>query len=148
MKNWERKHWLLALVLVGLVIVAVPSAVLIGAVEDYMTFLTGTRPPPLPSTKPRFLPRPEIHRKEPDIRMVRFALSAPKAKEVRLTGDFNGWDDGLTLERRPRGDWQTVVPLPTGTYHYLFRVDGRWSLDPEGRPAHLGAQPVSERVVK
>lgn len=146
MRLGDRKGWLWGLILTGLVVVAVPSVVLLRAVDDYVRFLRGTRAPLKPS-RPSFTAPAESHRREPEVHLVRFEAPWPAAKEVRLVGDFNGWD-AIDLDRRPDGSWQTLLPLPPGRYHYLFQIDGRWTLDP-GSPAtaRLGAQQVSVRVV-
>ncbi len=126
-----------------------PSTVLVQTTGEYARFLSAAQPAPLRRTRPAFLPRPEEEREAPGVNLIRFEYRAPKAKAVVLTGDFNGWDKGLPLDRRSDGFWQTELPLPAGEYHYLFEVDGRWSLDPAARKtARLGAQQVSVKVVR
>ncbi|AEW96516.1 MULTISPECIES: 1,4-alpha-glucan branching protein GlgB [Streptomycetaceae] len=62
---------------------------------------------------------------------VSFALWAPNAADVRVFGDFNGWDP-VPHALRPlgvSGVWQTFVPGARAGDRYLFRVlgaDGRW----------------------
>ncbi len=64
---------------------------------------------------------------------VRFHLRAPDAKSVALAGEFNKWRlNEILLSRSDGGEWSVEVPLPPGTYVYMFVVDGReWVPDPE-----------------
>jgi hypothetical protein len=94
-----RLRWTPALVAVGVVTIAVIAAVR------------------------RDAPAPESDA------LVRFALMAPDAHEVRLAGDFNGWQPA-TLSRGPDGVWVTQVPLRGGDWSYAFVVDGQWRADP------------------
>ena len=64
-----------------------------------------------------------------DEALVRFALAAPDAREVRLAGEFNGWQPA-ELRRGPDGVWFTQVALPGGDWSYSFVVDGQWHTDP------------------
>jgi 1,4-alpha-glucan branching enzyme len=62
---------------------------------------------------------------------VTFELTAPDAKRVRLTGDFNSWNDkGITMRRNKTGVWKTGVELTSGDYQYKFIVDDQWWTDP------------------
>ena len=63
---------------------------------------------------------------------VRFQLSAPDAKTVRVAGSFNNWSPAaLELHRDSNGTWDATIPLPVGEHRYLFVVDGqRWIPDP------------------
>ncbi|HEV8562686.1 MAG TPA: 1,4-alpha-glucan branching enzyme, partial [Actinophytocola sp.] len=60
-----------------------------------------------------------------------FAVWAPNARGVRVTGDFDGWDGRANPMRSlgSSGVWELFVPgLPPGT-RYKFRIfgqDGRW----------------------
>ncbi|HEU5470084.1 MAG TPA: 1,4-alpha-glucan branching protein GlgB [Actinophytocola sp.] len=60
-----------------------------------------------------------------------FAVWAPNARGVRVTGDFDGWDGRANPMRSlgSSGVWELFVPgLPAGT-RYKFRLlgqDGRW----------------------
>jgi anti-sigma factor RsiW len=64
--------------------------------------------------------------------VVRFSLTAPKAANVELAGDFNGWKPAQSpLSRTPSGVWSTTVRLSPGRHEYLFFLDGqRWVPDP------------------
>lgn len=59
-----------------------------------------------------------------------FQLRQPSAKEVRLLGSFQHWDDtGVALKRTATG-WELPVFLAEGTHTYLFLVDGALMPDP------------------
>ncbi|HEV2394999.1 MAG TPA: isoamylase early set domain-containing protein [Verrucomicrobiae bacterium] len=63
---------------------------------------------------------------------VHFVCLAPSAREVFLTGDFNGWNPGAhPMKRQPDGAWLVEVPLHHGHHQYIFVVDGRPVLDPK-----------------
>jgi chromosome partitioning protein len=64
---------------------------------------------------------------------TQFALKAPEAKNVYVTGSFNNWslgNDDYRL-RRENGVWKVNVPLKPGVYEYQFIVDGVWMEDPD-----------------
>jgi 1,4-alpha-glucan branching enzyme len=64
---------------------------------------------------------------------VRFALHAPSAESVAVTGSFNRWDSrGQALSGPDRsGVWSVTLPLPPGRYEYAFIIDGTvWQTDP------------------
>jgi len=64
---------------------------------------------------------------------VTFFCDAPGAKTVTLTGDFNGWDRAATpMHRTPDGRWMVNLELHHGHHRYLFVVDGKPTLDPNG----------------
>jgi len=67
----------------------------------------------------------------PKLNEVVFSVSVPEAKEVYLTGDFNGWklDNNSRMEKAGEG-WQKKIPLTAGKYRYRFVVDGQWIEDP------------------
>ncbi|MBI3415356.1 MAG: hypothetical protein HY043_08560 [Verrucomicrobia bacterium] len=60
-----------------------------------------------------------------------FTLEFPKAREVYLCGDFNGWSPvGLEMIRRKEnGHWEKRLALVPGRYEYKFVVDGEWLHD-------------------
>jgi 1,4-alpha-glucan branching enzyme len=65
---------------------------------------------------------------------VTFTLLEPDAKQVALSGDFNGWATGATpMKRKEGGIWETTVALAPGRYQYKFIVDGSWIPDPLAR---------------
>ena len=60
-----------------------------------------------------------------------FSFRAPDALSVQLVGDFTQWQERpINLQKGVGGVWRTVVPLPAGTHHYRFLVDGEWRDDP------------------
>jgi hypothetical protein len=67
------------------------------------------------------------------IKPVNFYCAAPTAQSVYLAGDFNGWDPtSHPMRRRADGWWFIEVQLPHGHHQYLFLVDGKPVLDPQG----------------
>ena len=62
---------------------------------------------------------------------TQFALDAPEAQSVYVTGSFNDWslDEKYCMSRKD-GMWTIEVPLKPGNYRYQFIVDGRWREDP------------------
>ncbi len=61
----------------------------------------------------------------------RFELEGfENAKNVVLTGSFNGWNRReLKMNKTPKG-WMANVYLKEGTHTYKFLVDGEWMSDP------------------
>ncbi|MBU4346328.1 MAG: AAA family ATPase [Candidatus Omnitrophica bacterium] len=67
----------------------------------------------------------------PKLTEVVFSLSAPEAKEVYVSGDFNDWKlDNATRMIADNGAWRKKVNLASGRYRYRFVIDGRWTEDP------------------
>jgi hypothetical protein len=65
--------------------------------------------------------------------LIHFALVAPRASQVAVVGDFNGWDPRATPMRKlPSGaTWTAAISVPEGHYTYAFVIDGRiWMSDP------------------
>jgi hypothetical protein len=62
---------------------------------------------------------------------VTFVLPEPDAKQVWLSGEFNGWSpNAMPMKRHEDGHWETTVDLAPGRYQYKFVVDGEWVPDP------------------
>nr|MEE4269717.1 AAA family ATPase [Candidatus Krumholzibacteria bacterium] len=62
---------------------------------------------------------------------VCFEADFPRAKTVRITGDFCDWSaKGLGLQKREDGMWEAHLALDPGRYEYRFIVDGAWLPDP------------------
>lgn len=63
------------------------------------------------------------------LRIVRFALRAPNASRVALSGDFNAWNHTstwLTFDKKS-GVWTARIAVPRNAQRYAFVVDGdRW----------------------
>ncbi len=64
--------------------------------------------------------------------MVEFVALYPKAEQVQIAGDFNGWDPQKTplSGESQMGDWRVAMPMESGRYKYRYVVDGRWQQDP------------------
>lgn len=66
--------------------------------------------------------------------IARFQLSMPTAREVAVVGDFGQWQQRYTLKKLLDGTWTTDIPLPPGTYEYIFVVDQQqWVTDPRAK---------------
>jgi chromosome partitioning protein len=90
-----------------------------------------------------------------DLREVIVEYRDPRAADVRIAGDFNGWvpDRGVESTTAEDGDvrvWRKVMHLPPGTYEYRYVVDGEWREDPRNpeRVATLVGPPNSLLVVR
>lgn len=60
-----------------------------------------------------------------------FALEAPEAQSVYVTGSFNDWSlDETCRMKTSNGRWEVNLPLKPGIYKYQFIVDGKWKEDP------------------
>lgn len=73
--------------------------------------------------------------------IAQFVGRFPGARTVHAVGTFNDWRPGsIPLEDVDRdGVWRATVVLPTGTYEYMFVVDGeRWV------PDHLAERLVAD----
>ena len=69
----------------------------------------------------------EISQMKDNKRKVTFAVKAPFATEIILSGDFNHWHPSLhTMKRDDSGLWKLTVYLLPGKYEYKLQVDGRW----------------------
>lgn len=89
------------------------------------------------------LPRSTDRKRKPAVKRVQFALDAPEAREVAVTGTFCHWSDGFLLRKQRDGRWKRTMRLPPGRYEYSFVVDGRWRPDPAHRnrtPNPFGGQ--------
>ncbi|MEQ9619255.1 MAG: prolyl oligopeptidase family serine peptidase [Deltaproteobacteria bacterium] len=63
---------------------------------------------------------------------ILFSYYSPYAREVYISGDFNGWKQGATPLIKGNDDvWRLIMTLPSGRwYDYKFIVDGKWITDP------------------
>ena len=67
----------------------------------------------------------------PKKKRVNFNLHAPEARQVFVTGTFNGWDPAARpLKCDKKGVWRTWMNLAPGQYEYRFVVDEKWLEDP------------------
>jgi len=55
------------------------------------------------------------------------------AKQVVLSGSFNGWKQDELFMNKTSGGWELPYTLGAGNYEYKFIVDGKWITDP-GNP--------------
>ena len=69
-------------------------------------------------------------RPQSDTVYVRFELTAPGASQVRLAGDFSGWQPQVELVKGAGGVWVATVPIRVGVHRYQFVVDDAWVPDP------------------
>lgn len=59
-----------------------------------------------------------------------FALHAPAAGSVEIAGTFSDWEP-IALERDTQGNWRTALPLRSGVYQIVMRIDGgQWHAPP------------------
>jgi hypothetical protein len=85
---------------------------------------------PGPPKKPKTAVKPTA----PQRVKVTFVLLEPGAKQVSLSGEFNGWSsDATPMKRDDAGHWETTLALARGRYEYRFLVDGNWRHDPLAR---------------
>ncbi len=70
---------------------------------------------------------------------VMFVTLYPRADNVQIAGDFNGWQPKeTTLEKVSKnGAWQIKLPLAAGKYRYRLVVDGQWQQDPYNENTEL-----------
>ena len=62
---------------------------------------------------------------------VRFLYPGrPGAKNVYLSGSFNGWSTLQTPMHPSDSGWVVTIPLEPGKYTYKFIIDGKWTTDP------------------
>ncbi len=52
-------------------------------------------------------------------------------KGIMVKGEFNAWNPNATVLEKTGNNFSTYTLLPTGTYQYLFVVDGKEMLDPQ-----------------
>ena len=74
----------------------------------------------------------KVHAKSSKNRQrVTFTYFAPRAREVFVLGDFNGWDiTAHPMMKDADGLWRKITYLSPGRYEYLFVEDGKWCCDP------------------
>jgi chromosome partitioning protein len=63
---------------------------------------------------------------------VIFSSLYPRAANVQVAGDFNGWkpEDAPMTKVNENGMWQVKMQLGKGRYKYRLVVDGQWQQDP------------------
>jgi hypothetical protein len=81
----------------------------------------------------------------------RFTYRAPPGETVTVAGNFNGWDPFMyELRETAPGLYSLVLPLPPGTYHYVFYHRGERFEDPNNfnRIYTRDGKSASEAVVR
>ena len=60
-----------------------------------------------------------------------FSFNGPPGEVVTVAGDFNGWDPFMyELKEYPAGVYSITIPMPPGTYQYVFFHRGQRYVDP------------------
>lgn len=80
-----------------------------------------------------------------------FTYRAPSGETVTVAGDFNGWDPFMYELREIAPElYSLVLPLPPGTYRYVFYHRGRRFSDPNNpvKAYNSSGEVVSEAVVR
>jgi hypothetical protein len=80
-----------------------------------------------------------------------FSFRGPPGETVTVAGSFNGWDPFMyELTENPAGVYSLTLPLPAGTYQYVFFHRGERYLDPYNfnRAYSREGKAVSEIVIK
>ncbi len=74
---------------------------------------------------------------------VEFVVAAAGARNVRIAGDFNGWNpDRTPMQPLRDGAYWVRLPLGPGEYRYRYVIDGQWLRDPAN--PRLEANPYGE----
>ncbi len=61
---------------------------------------------------------------------VEFRFFRPEARQVYLTGEFNGWQThSLTMLKDAGGWWHCRLALSPGIYQFRYLADGVWYTD-------------------
>ena len=56
-----------------------------------------------------------------------FLMSVPDAQDVRILGDFNGWNpETHPMKKNKDGNWKIDLLLPPGTYQFRYYIDQSW----------------------
>ena len=82
---------------------------------------------------------------------LNFAFKGPPGETVTVAGNFNGWDPFMyELREGPAGNYTINIPLPPGTYQYVFFHRGQRYVDPfnERRIYARDGKAASEIVIQ
>jgi len=71
----------------------------------------------------------------------------PDAKNVIVTGSFNGWSRDSYQMARKDGAWVYNLYLKPGKYTYKFIVDGQWMIDPANEDWEENSEGTGNSVV-
>jgi len=81
---------------------------------------------------------------------LNFSFQGPPGETVTVAGSFNGWDPFMyELREGPAGFYSLILPLPPGTYQYVFFHRGQRYVD-QHNPRLVYARdgsPASEIIV-
>jgi hypothetical protein len=80
-----------------------------------------------------------------------FYFQGPEGERITVGGSFNGWDPFMyELKESPAGVYTLNLPLPPGTYQYVFFHRGERRLDPynPNRAYSREGAAVSEIVIE
>jgi 1,4-alpha-glucan branching enzyme len=67
----------------------------------------------------------------PRKKRITFAVKAPAAQSVLVTGSFCDWKlDCCPMKKDEHGNWKATLPVGPGQHEYRFVVDGEWQDDP------------------
>ena len=70
---------------------------------------------------------------------VQVRVSIPDAKEVKISGSFNGWRELCCLRREGKTDnWSLQMTLQPGVYEYILIIDGEPMQQREDAGIHDG----------
>jgi hypothetical protein len=100
------------------------------------------------------LPLPGIRRDPSPLRTpgsLSFTFRGPPGETVTVAGNFNGWDPFMyELTENPAGVYSLTLPLPPGTYQYVFFHRGERYVDPYNfnRVYTRDGKPVSQIVIE
>jgi hypothetical protein len=62
---------------------------------------------------------------------LNFTFRGPPGEIITVAGNFNGWDPFMyELRENPEGVYGIIIPLPPGTYQYVFYHRGQRYVDP------------------
>jgi hypothetical protein len=82
---------------------------------------------------------------------LNFHFTAGPGETITVAGDFNGWDPFMhKLDETAPGRYSLTLPLPPGTYHYIFYHHGTRLTDPNNRNTVYDkyGHPVSEAILR
>jgi hypothetical protein len=98
-------------------------------------------------TLPHVEKNPVLHENPKGV--LRFSFKGPPGELVTVAGSFNSWDPFMyELREYPRGTYTLSLPLPPGTYQYLFFHRGERFLDPyNSRRAYTRDGSIASEVI-
>ncbi len=77
---------------------------------------------------------------EKKIRNIRFVYFSKTATNVSIIGNFNNWLP-QKLTKVGSNQWEIILKIQEGKYHYNFIVDGKIILDPNNkRPPEMSSE--------